>query len=118
MSRSAGTTALAGIAALALVVSTVGPCHCLADAAACHCRAPEASAHSCCEKPTAVQATVQCCCGGADLALATLDSHEIAPPLLETRALEPGSSPERWVPRNPIRTPPLLSPERTTVLLI
>jgi hypothetical protein len=108
MRRSARRTALAGLAALALAVNAVGLCHCLASAGACHGEAPERDAHACCEKPAGVQAVAHACCDEApELALASTDVPEVAPPALNGALLVDAT-------HAPLPHPP----DRTTVLLI
>ncbi len=118
MHRSARKTALAGLAALALAVSAVGPCHCLLSTAACH-QTREADAHACCEKPVGVQAVSdECCDSSPALVVASTDVPEVAPPSLQASlpgAVLPG---ERSAPVAVVRTPPPLALDRTTVLLI
>ena len=119
MSRTTRRTALAGLAALALAVSAIGPCHCLVNAGACHREAQETDADACCEKPTGIQAVGDECCGDApELVLASTDVPEVAPPTLQASHIGHGPSGEQSVPVAAIRTPPSPSLDRTTVLLI
>lgn len=119
MRRSVHRTALVGLAALALAVSAVGPCHCLLANAACHQETRETDAHACCEKPQGVQAAAgECCETGPDLVLANSDVPEIAPPTPQASPIRPTLPGERSACAAVVRTPPPLALDRTTVLLI
>jgi hypothetical protein len=108
-----------GFAALALVVSATGPCHCLLDAAGCHQEAQESDAHACCEKPAGVQAAANDCCDSSpELVVASTGVPEVAPPTLQTSAVSPALRGEQSTPVAAARTLPPLSLDRTTVLLI
>jgi hypothetical protein len=119
MRRSARRTALAGLAALALAVNAVGLCHCLASAGACHGEAPERDAHACCEKPAGVQAVAHACCDEApELALASTDVPEVAPPALNGDQAATASRIEWALLVDATHAPLPHPPDRTTVLLI
>jgi hypothetical protein len=108
-----------GFAALALLMSATGPCHCLLDAAACHREAQEPDAHACCEKPAGVQASADECCGSSpELVAASTDVPEVAPPTLQARTASPVLPGAQSMPAAAARTllPPSL--DRSTVLLI
>ena len=119
MSRGFRTTATAGLAALALAMSAMGPCHCFLSPAACHRDAAEADAHACCEKPTGVQAVADECCDDApELVLASTDVPEVAPPSLQAGPVALERPANRSVPVADVRLFPPPSLDRTTVLLI
>jgi len=119
MVRTGRRAAFAGLVALALAVSAIGPCHCLVNAGACHREAQEADAHACCEKPTGVQAVGDECCGDApELVLASTDVPEVAPPTLQSGHAVPALVTGRAQPVDVTHTPPPHPPDRTTVLLI
>jgi hypothetical protein len=110
---------VAGLAALALAASALGPCRCLADADACHREAAESDAHSCCEKPTGVQVVAdECCEASPGIVAASTEVPEVAPPSLRTSAIAGPLPIERSAPAATVRTPPPLSLDRTAVLLI
>jgi hypothetical protein len=119
MSRTGLSSALAGLAALAVVASAVVPCQCLAEMATCHNEVREASAHACCETPIGMQAVADACCDSdSGPVLVTADVFEVAPPAPQsgvTVSALPG-------PRSaPVTVPGTLPPPalgRTTVLLI
>ena len=111
---------LAGLAALALVLSAVGPCHCLLSATACQSETREVDDHACCEKPAGVQAVADECCDGApELVLASTDVPEVAAPVLQTDhvALCSAAACASPMPDASVAPPPH-PPDRTTVLLI
>jgi hypothetical protein len=119
MSRPTRRTALAGLAALALAVSAVGPCRCFLSTAACHQEAQEADAHGCCEKPAGVQAAANECCDDApDLVLASTDVPEVAGPALQADHVAPARPSVRATLVAATHAPPPHPPDRTTVLLI
>ena len=119
MSQTTRRTVLAGLAALALAVSAIGPCHCLVNAGACHREEQKVDAHACCEKPAGVQAVAdECCDSSADLVLASTDVPEVAPPTLQTSHVGNGLTGEQSMPVAAVRMPPSPQLDRTTVLLI
>ncbi len=109
---------LAGVAALALAVSAVGPCRCVLNAAECHREARKADAHGCCEGPAGLQAVAQQCCDATpDLVVASPDVSKVTPPTFQV-AHTPSTSPSvRAAVLTTARGLPLLL-DRTTVLLI
>jgi hypothetical protein len=110
--------ALAGLAALALAVSVIGPCHCVLNGGACQRETQQAGAHACCEKPTGVQAAAdECCDSSPGLVVASTDVPKVAPPVLQVRSIVPAPT-EHTTPAATVRTLPPPSLERTTVLLI
>jgi len=112
-------SALAGLMALALGASAVGPCHCLVNAGACHQEAREADAHACCEKPTGVQTVADECCDDApELVLVSTDVPVLAAPMLQGVHAAMAQAPARAVPVDATHAPPPHPPDRTTVLLI
>ena len=111
--------AFAGLVALALGVSAVGPCHCLAGVTACHREAQEADAHACCEKPAGVQASAdECCDSSPELVAASTDVPEVAPPTLQTSTASPALPGAQSMPAAAARRLPPPSLDRSTVLLI
>jgi hypothetical protein len=119
MSRSQPGAVLAGLAALALAVSAVGPCHCFLGAGPCHEPTREADAHACCEKPAGVQAVADGCCDDApELILAAPDVPQVAPPAPQGVRGVTFVAAERAVSVGPAHAPPPHPPDRTTVLLI
>ncbi len=110
---------LAGVAALALAVSAVGPCPCVLNATECHREAREADAHGCCGGPAGVQAVAEECCDATpDLVVASLDTSKVTPPVLEV-AHTPSTYPSvRTAVVTTARSLPPLPLDRTTVLLI
>jgi len=119
MGRAAHNSALAGLAALALAVSAIGPCHCLVSAAACHTESAEADAHACCEKPAGVQAVADECCDDApELVLASTDVPEVPAPALQDDHVAVARPPARATEVAATHAPPPHPPDRTTVLLI
>jgi hypothetical protein len=119
MSWTARRTVLAGLAAFALAVSAVGPCHCLLSAAACHREVQEPDAHACCDSPSGLQAVAdECCDSSPELVMASTDVPEVAPPSLLTGVVGPVHPGERSTPVAAVRTPLPPSLDRTTVLLI
>jgi hypothetical protein len=116
-----GRAAFAGLVALALGVSAIGPCHCLGNDGACHREDQEADAHACCEKPAGVKAVADDCCEDApELALASTDVPEVAPPALRGDHGRAVTAPEieRALLVDVAYAPPPHPRDRTTVLLI
>jgi hypothetical protein len=119
MRRSAGRTVLAGLIALLLGVSALGPCDCLVSAAASHCTMETPDAHPCCETPAGVRAlSNECCDCSPELVLASTAVPELAPPLLQAGHVRLLRSGEESMPVAVVRTLQPLPPDRTTVLLI
>ena len=109
----------ASLAALALTMSAMGPCHCFLSPVACHQDATEADAHACCEKPTGVQdAAHECCDDAPELVLASTDVPEVARPALQAGPVALERPASRSVPVADVRVFPPPSLDRTTVLLI
>ena len=113
-----GRKALAGLAALALSVSVVGPCRCLLSVAACHREAREADPHACCEKPAGVRAVADECCDSSPVPVAATDVREVSPPTLLTSVLAPRRHDQQLVPVASVAARPPLPLDRNTVLLI
>jgi hypothetical protein len=119
MAWSRRQTLLAGLVAVALLWSAVGPCLCLFSTDACHRSAKAPDAHSCCQKTTGIQAVADACCeGGSVLVMATPEVPEVVPPALQAglgAVVRPAGVLQ---PVAPVRHLPPLPLERTTVLLI
>ena len=119
MHRSAGRTVFASLAALALAVSAVGPCHCFLGTGPCHEPTRGAEAHACCQEPAGVQAVADACCGDApEIIVAATDVPQVAPPSLHGVHGATDLTSERAVSAGPVHAPPPHPPDRTTVLLI
>ena len=119
MERGSLKAVLAGVAALALAASVVGPCPCVLTAAECHREAREADAHACCEEAAGVQAVSEECCDATpDLVVASLNTFKMTPPIFEV-AHTPATYPSaRASVMTTARSLPPLPLDRTTVLLI
>jgi hypothetical protein len=106
--------------AFALVVSAIGPCHCLLNDGACHRETREADAHACCdESPAGVQTVADECCGDApELVLTPPDVPEVAVPMLPSGHVALALASARAVPAGAAHAAPYHPPDRTTVLLI
>ncbi len=119
MERGSLKAVLAGVAALALAASAVGPCPCVLSAAECHREVQEADAHACCEERAGVQAVSEECCDATpELLVASLDTSRVTPPIVEV-AHTPVTHPSvRAAVVITARSLPPLPLDRTTVLLI
>jgi hypothetical protein len=105
--------------AFALVVSAIGPCHCLLNDGACHRQTREADAHACCERPAGVQAVAGECCGDTpELVLTSPDVPEVAGPMLQGGHVALALASARAVSADATHAAPPHPPDRTTVLLI
>jgi hypothetical protein len=119
MTRTARRTALAGLVALALAVSAVGPCLCFLNVASCHGEVPEADAHACCEKPAGVQAVADGCCDGSpSLVFASTEVPEVTPPTFQDSHIGHVPLAQKSTPVAAVPASPSPSLDRTTVLLI
>lgn len=119
MERGSPKAIVAGIAALALAVSAVGPCECLLDVPACHLEAQQAGSHECCEEPAGLQAaSEECCDNSLEMVVAATDVPDVSPPTLQVGPLGQEFPPEQSMLVDAVRTPPTPSLDRTTVLLI
>ena len=119
MRRGSLKAVLAGVAALALAASVVGPCPCVLNAAECHREVREAAAHACCEEPAGVQAVSEECCDATpELVVASPDVSKVTPPTFQV-AHTPSTYPSvRAAVVTTARSLPPLPLDRTTVLLI
>lgn len=119
MGRAGRRAALAGLVAFALVVSAIGPCHCLLNDGACQRQARGADAHPCCERPAGVQAVADDCCSDAPgFVLTSPDVPEVAGPMLQGGHVALALASARSVPADATHAAPPHPPDRTTVLLI
>jgi hypothetical protein len=110
--------ALAGLTALVLGVSVLGPCLCLGRADACQA-VDTADAPACCEAPAGIQSpAAECCEDGPQLVVASTEVPELSPPVLQSAPLESlqADAEPASVTAVPHLPPPSL--DRTTVLLI
>lgn len=119
MERRSFKAILAGVAALALATSAVGPCHCVLTAAACHSEAREAEAHGCCEESAGVQAVSEECCDATpELVVASPDVSKVTPHSFQL-AHTPSTYPSvRSAVVASARSLPPLTLDRTTILRI
>jgi len=111
------------MAALAVVLTAVGPCLCLPEGHACHqsAKAEASSSHGCCSgQQPAVQAEPdECCDADLDLVAAATDVPKVAPPALHVGLFAPQPVAVEGASAGyaaPTPSPPAL--DRSPVLLI